>query len=221
MPLDALSASGASTTSAGLNKSKASIAENFDTFLSILTTQLKNQNPLEPLDTNQFTQQLVQFTSVEQQLKTNEYLEALILANQSVGQTQATSFIGKTITSSGANSELSGGHAEWSYSLQNDAPKAYISIRDQSGRTLFSEQTSLGAGENTYVWDGVTSDGTSASDGTYSITIDARNEEGQYVPVSTQTTGVVDGVDFGSYEPILIVGGARVKMSSVNSVSAN
>src|SRR5215212_11938506 len=88
-------ASGVPTTSAANN---ATLAKNFDTFLSILTTQLKNQNPLEPLDTNQFTQQLVQFSSVEQQLKTNEFLEALVQANANSINSNAVSYIGKTIS---------------------------------------------------------------------------------------------------------------------------
>ena len=74
------SVSGTSATSgSGLANSRKTIADNFDTFLQLLTTQLKNQNPLDPLDTNQFTAQLVQFSGVEQQLKTNEFLEALLL----------------------------------------------------------------------------------------------------------------------------------------------
>src|SRR5919112_3505074 len=72
--------SGVPTTSAANN---ATLAKNFDTFLSLLTTQLKNQNPLEPLDTNQFTQQLVQFAGVEQQIKSNETLNSLLTSSKS------------------------------------------------------------------------------------------------------------------------------------------
>ncbi len=97
------------TTGAGsgaLSGSRTTIAQNFDTFLQILTTQLKNQNPLDPLDTNQFTAQLVQFTGVEQQLKTNEFLETLMLSSQNTAKSDAVSYIGKEVTSSGKTGEL-------------------------------------------------------------------------------------------------------------------
>src|SRR6187402_248688 len=102
----AVSSVGSSSGGSALASSRQTIAQNFDTFLQLLTTQLKNQNPLDPLDTNQFTQQLVQFTGVEQQLKTNEFLEAMMLANQNSGKSNAVGYIGKTITASGVKSEL-------------------------------------------------------------------------------------------------------------------
>src|SRR4051812_26257456 len=91
--------------------SRAGIADNFDTFLTILTTQLKNQNPLDPMDTNQFTQQLVQFTGVEQQLKTNTFLEALMNASQNSTNTDAVSYIGKEVTAAGTKANLAAGGA--------------------------------------------------------------------------------------------------------------
>ncbi|UXN75119.1 hypothetical protein N8D56_09525 [Devosia sp. A8/3-2] len=104
------SVSGSSNTSA-LSGSRATIAENFDTFLNILTTQLRNQNPLDPLDTNQFTAQLVQFTGVEQQLKTNQFSESLLQSTQSSSKTDAVSYIGKQVTAAGTTAQLKDGGA--------------------------------------------------------------------------------------------------------------
>ena len=70
------------------------LAGNFQAFLTLLTTQLQNQNPLDPLDTNQFTQQLVEFASVVQQLKTNDSLSTLVSLQQTAQSTQALSFVG-------------------------------------------------------------------------------------------------------------------------------
>src|ERR671920_543149 len=105
-------ASGVPTTSAANN---ATLAKNFDTFLSLLTTQLKNQNPLDPLDTNQFTQQLVQFAGVEQQLKTNDQLASMLSLQQTAQSTQALTFVGKTalVTGSTAHLSNSAGGATW------------------------------------------------------------------------------------------------------------
>src|SRR5690606_23284274 len=112
----------------GSAMSRSGIADNFDTFLLLLTTQLQNQNPLEPLDTNAFTQQLVQFSSVEQQLKTNEFLQAMLAATQAGQSGQAVSYIGKTVTSSGAQAELRNGAAVWSYTASADAPNTVVTI---------------------------------------------------------------------------------------------
>src|SRR2546421_11292999 len=97
--------------------SKAVLAGNFDTFLKLLTTQLKNQNPLDPLDTNQFTQQLVSFAQVEQQLKANEQLTALVALQQTAQTTQALTFVGATVSVDGATARLANHQAQWSFTV--------------------------------------------------------------------------------------------------------
>src|SRR5215207_4106736 len=111
---DAISAA-ASTQAAGTASKvtdRATMAQNFDAFLLLLTTQLKNQSPLDPVDTNQFTQQLVQFASVEQQLKSNDTLNALLTSVRASTASTAASFVGMTVTADGATTRLSGGTAE-------------------------------------------------------------------------------------------------------------
>ena len=130
MAVDGIGSTGSSTAS--LTGSRG-IADNFDTFLQLLTTQLKNQNPLDPLDTNQFTQQLVQFTGVEQQLKTNEFLEALLLNTQTSYRADAVSYIGKEVTAAGSATRLQDGQATWSYELATDAAIARLEILDSTG----------------------------------------------------------------------------------------
>ena len=112
----------AANTANSLTSSRKSIADNFDTFLQLLTTQLKHQNPLDPLDTNAFTQQLVQFTGVEQQLKTNDFLAAMMASTQIASNSQAVGYIGKVVTASGVKSELVEGSAAWHFATAKDAP---------------------------------------------------------------------------------------------------
>jgi flagellar basal-body rod modification protein FlgD len=219
MTINALSSVGSANSS--LSGSRTSIADNFDTFLSLLTTQLKNQNPLDPLDTNQFTEQLVQFTSVEQQLKTNEFLEALITTTANSTATQIVNYIGKTVSSSTTVSELKGGTANWGFDAEQAAQHATFTIKDASGNVVYTETRPLEAGEGSFDWDGVTSTGATAPEGAYQITIDARDENGSVVPVSTEITGLVDGVDLSGDEPFLIIGKARISLSSVTSVSTS
>jgi len=200
--------------------SRKSIANNFDTFLTLLTTQLKNQNPMDPLDTNQFTQQMVQFTSVEQQLKTNEYLKTLTLSTQNSVNSEAVAYIGKEITAQGSATQLVNSNATWNYSTGRDAAKATFSVRDTAGNVVYTETKSLDAGQNKFTWNGRSSTDAQMPDGEYSITIDARDAKGAYIPVSTEMAGVVSSVELSGSEPILVVGGAKVKLSSVTSVTA-
>ena len=209
--------SGSSNTSA-LSGSRSTIAENFDTFLSILTTQLKNQNPLDPLDTNQFTQQLVQFTGVEQQLKTNEFLEALLLNTQNTGRSDAVSYIGKEVTASGETAELKDGGAYWAYNAETNVANATVTIKNAAGSVVYTENGSLNSGNGAFLWDGVGTDGSTQPDGVYTIEIKGTNLAGNTVKISTSSVGVVTAVDFSGTEPMLTVGQNKVALSDVTSI---
>lgn len=215
MAIDTISAV---TTGSSLNNSNSTIAENFDTFLGLLTTQLQNQNPLDPLDTNQFTSQMVEFTSVEQQLKTNEYLEALTLSNAATTYTQSVSFIGKEVTAAGSTTELVDSSATWSYSSDRDAPNSVVSILDSAGNSVYTETADLGSGDGQFQWDGRDSSGNQLPDGTYTINIDARDDIG-VIPMSTSTTGIVTAVELSGNQPVLVIGNSRISMTDITSVA--
>lgn len=215
-----MAVSGVSNTStSSLATSRSTIADNFDTFLSILTTQLKNQNPLDPMDTNAFTQQLVQFTGVEQQLKTNSFLETLMLAGQNTAKSDAVSYIGKEVTSSGKTGELSGSNAAfWAYSADANAASATITIKDAQGTTVYSQTGPLSAGPGTFRWDGMGTDGSLKPNGVYTIDIQGRDSSGQNVKISTASIGIVTAVDFTGDVPVLTVGSRKVTITDVTDV---
>ena len=119
-----VSAAAAKGSTASTAAKQPMIAQNFDSFLMLLTTQLKNQSPLDPLDTNQFTQQLVQFASVEQQLRSNETLSALLSSAKNSTTSNAANFIGLQVTADGATTRLSGGKAEWAINPARSASQA-------------------------------------------------------------------------------------------------
>src|SRR5436305_10023249 len=145
----------------------STLAGNFQTFLTLLTTQLQNQNPLDPLDTNQFTQQLVQFAGVEQQLKTNDQLTSLISLQKTAQSTQALGFVGKTAIVDGKTATLANGQAVWDLSLPADAT-VHMSITNTTGQTVFAADIAVNAGSNQpFGWDGKGSDGTQWPDGKY------------------------------------------------------
>ncbi|KQX40411.1 hypothetical protein ASD04_07240 [Devosia sp. Root436] len=212
------SVSGNSNTSQVAN-SRATIADNFDTFLNILTTQLKNQNPLDPLDTNQFTQQLVQFSGVEQQLKTNEFLETLMLSSQNTAKSDAVSYIGKEVTSSGKTGELTDDSAVfWAYSANANAANATVTIKDANGQVVYTETGPLKAGPGTFRWDGMGSDGNLKPNGIYTVDIQGKDANGKDVKISTASIGLVTAVDFTSDVPVLTVGSRRVAITDVTDV---
>ena len=208
---------GSSSSSSSTAVDRQTMAGNFDTFLQLLTTQLKNQNPLDPLDTNQFTQQLVQFSGVEQQLKTNDFLASLVTANANTTNSNAVGYIGKTVTASGVRSELVNNKAQWNFNLK-DAATVTVNIKDANGNTVYTERGVMQAGAGTFTWDGTDSQGNTQPAGTYSISMQAVSGEGKSVNISTETTGVVTGVDFTGSEPVLLVGSSRLNLSGVTSV---
>jgi len=195
----------------------ARIADNFDQFLQLLTTQLKNQSPLDPLDTNQFTQQLVQFASVEQQIKTNDNLTSLLTANKTANLTNALGFVGANVTADGTTTSLQNGTATWKI----NAPKtgsATITIKDKSGNEVYSAARVLTAGDQSFVWNGRTTSGANAPAGQYTIVVAAKDAAGQAMSIKSEITGKVDNVDVTSEVPVLKIGEISVPMTSVKSI---
>jgi flagellar basal-body rod modification protein FlgD len=205
------------TGGATANTSAGRIADNFDQFLQLLTTQLKNQSPLDPLDTNQFTQQLVQFASVEQQIKTNDSLTSILTANKVTGLTTAMGFVGARITADGTTSALKEGSATWQLNAAR-AGNATITVLDANGNEVYSAQKTLTAGDQTFSWNGVGSNGTAAPDGKYTIVVAAKDANGEVMTVKSEISGTVDGVDVTGDIPVLDVGGILIPVTSVKSV---
>src|SRR4030095_7898978 len=187
------SATGTSPSkTAGVTTKSASdattIANNFETFLTLLTTQLKNQNPLEPLDTHQFPQQLVQCTQVEQQMKMNTQLASLISIEQMAQSTAAMAYLGSTATVDGPTAKLESGPAKWSFAPDRPAA-ATINIKDSKGALVYSGDFAVNAGQQNFVWDGRGNSGTKYPDGNYTLTISAKDTSGNSVAIGTEVSG--------------------------------
>ncbi len=217
MDLNGLSAIGSLGQAA---QSQQTIAGNFDAFLNLLTTQLQNQNPLEPLDTNEFTAQLVQFSSVEQSIQANKNLEQLVALSLTTAFNNAVGYIGKTVGAAGSVTQLANGVATWNYSIPADSPETTITIRDAAGATVFTETKAIGAGDGAYTWDGRLENGTQAPDGAYSIEFAASDTEGNAVTVTTDIEGVVESIDMTGVEPVLTVNGSQINLSSVKTIKS-
>ncbi len=194
------------------------LAGNFQTFLSLLTTQLQNQNPLDPLDTNQFTQQLVEFASVEQQLKTNDQLTSLVSLQQTAQSTQALTFVGKTAVVDGSSTSLTNSKATWELNVPSDS-NLTVNITNSAGQTVFTGKYSASKGDNQpFSWNGKGNDGVQYPDGKYTLTATATDASGNAVGVSTQIQGVVSSVDLTQSPPLLSINGQSYTVSQVKSI---
>jgi flagellar basal-body rod modification protein FlgD len=223
----AASASSNSSSSSSANSanspssSSQQLAGNFDEFLQLLTTQLQNQNPLDPVDTDQFTQELVEFASVEQQIDMNTNMQTLISEQQTTEATSALQLVGSTVTVSGDTAPLSnatGTSATWSLTTTTPATGT-VTITSSAGSTAYTGTVSLNAGTQSYTWNGQGTNGQTWPDGNYTLTITATGASGQSVNVSTQTQGTVSSVDTSSNPPTLTVNGQTVQISNVTSIT--
>jgi flagellar basal-body rod modification protein FlgD len=204
----------ASNTAAANPTASSQLAGNFNQFLKLLTTQLQHQDPLSPLDPNQFTQELVQFSSVEQQIQMNTGLNTLISLQQNAQTTSALGFLGHTVVINGNVAQLDKGQATWNYSV-NKPSTAAISVSDSTGKIVYSTTQTVQPGPQTFTWNGQTSTGNQLTDGSYTISITAADANGQSVAVATQTQGTVSGVDVSKSPPLLTVNGQSYPLSQI------
>src|SRR5580704_8747422 len=131
----------AATNAAASNSADSATQQltgNMNTFLQLLTTQLQNQDPMNPMDSNAFTQQLVEFSQVEQQINTNSNLQTLISLQQGGSASNAVSYLGKTVTVSNGNASLMGGAATWKYGLGAQSTATTLTITNSSGQVVYS-----------------------------------------------------------------------------------
>jgi flagellar basal-body rod modification protein FlgD len=203
-----------SSTASSVGVDEKTIAGNFTTFLQLLTTQLKNQNPLDPLDTNQFTAQLVQFAQVEQQLKQNDQLATLVSLQQTAQNTQALAFVGEKVGIKGATTALTNGRATWNLNVPKDATGT-VTISSATGQQVLTGNYSMSAGTQPFTWDGKDSSGLQWPDGNYTISITAQDANGQPVSVPTEIEGLVDSVDLTQSPPTLSVNGQNYTLNQI------
>src|SRR3954463_4797449 len=211
----AVSSKNPTASAAGLDKD--TIAGNFQTFLTLLTTQLKNQNPLDPLDTNQFTAQLVQFAQVEQQLKSNTQLGTLVSLQQTAQNTAALNFVGQKVDVAGATTALTNGTATWQMSVPKPAT-ATITIKSATGQQVFSGNYALNAGTKPFTWDGKDASGLQWPDGSYTISVTAQDASGQPISVPTEIEAVVDSADLTQTPPVLSIAGQDYTLDKIKRV---
>jgi flagellar basal-body rod modification protein FlgD len=196
------------------------LAGNFQTFLTLLTTQLQNQDPLSPMDSNQFTQQLVEFSQVEQQINTNDNLKTLIGQGSNQTGAYAVSYLGKAVTVTNGKAPLANGQAIWNYNLDAAAAQTVLAVTDANGQTVFAGPGETTAGHHVFNWDGKSNNGAQLPDGTYKLTVSAAAGDGTTVQNEVSTAGVVSEVDMTGGTPQLMIGPMEISLSDVAGVAS-
>ena len=211
---------GSSSATTSTATAQARLSNNFDTFLQLLTTQLKNQDPTQPMDANQFTQQLVQFAGVEQQLKTNDSLAQLVALEQTTQATQALGFVGKTALVDGSTATMTNSVATWHLNVPTDST-VDITVANSTGQTVFTGKYSSAAGTDIpFTWNGMGNDGTQWPDGKYTISATGKDVANNNVGIAAQVQGLVSSVDLTQSPPLLTIDGASYTLSQVKSIIA-
>jgi flagellar basal-body rod modification protein FlgD len=188
-------------------------------FLNLLTTQLQNQDPTNPMDAGQFTQQLVEYSQVEQQISTNATLSTISNSLSVSNATSMLSYVGQTVTADGSQTTLQNGNAQWSFSLDR-AATATVNVLDSSGNVVYSQTSPYASGANTFTWNGQGTGGSTEPAGTYTISVTGQDSSGNAATVTTAVTGTVTGVDFSSGQPYLNINGSKVSVWSVSTVGS-
>jgi flagellar basal-body rod modification protein FlgD len=192
----------------------ASLTNNFNDFLSLLTTQLKNQDPTSPMDTNQFTSQLVQFTAVSQQIETNKTLGQLLTASQAQQLSQASALVGKSVSFTGGTLPLQNGAAAVNFQATG-AQQVQVMVADSSGTIVRSDTVQAADGDNNWTWDGKNSSGKQLTDGAYTVSV-----TGTGTTVPFQAIGIVTGAEQTNGTVQLQFGNAAVTFDKVVSLAA-
>jgi flagellar basal-body rod modification protein FlgD len=219
-PTTASSTSAATTNaSAVATGSRDSIAGDFSSFLTLLTTQLKYQDPLSPMDTTQFTQQLAMFANVEQTANVNTNMKNLISVTQGSQAAAAINYIGKTVQVENPTGTLENGEAKYTYSLAGKSAATALVITNSLGRTVYSTTGETSSGSHTFAWNGKDKDGNDLPPGNYTLSVSAVDKDGAQINTTVGTLGTVVGIDSSTDGTInVVVNGIEVPLSRVVSV---
>ncbi|WP_029008766.1 flagellar hook assembly protein FlgD [Azospirillum halopraeferens] len=209
------------TTGAAASADRSRTTVDYDSFLKLLTAQLRNQDPLAPMDATQFMTQLAQLSTVEQAMRTNDTLNQVLDTLKSSGMRMDMAFLGRTVEAASDTLTLSGGSGTMAYTVAGAPATIRIEVLDENGRTVHSAAAPAGgSGRRTFTWDGRRSDGSTAPDGLYTVRITARDQNGGALETAGVITGTVAEVRTVDGETRFVLkGGATVTADAILSAS--
>ena len=192
-----------------------------DEFLRLFTAQLKYQDPLNPLESKEFTAQLAQFSSLEQLIKINSNFDNLMKQQENLNQTFASNLIGRAVRAIGDRLRYKGQPVEFSYEVKEPVNSLNINIYNDAGELVKSvEFGPMDVGKRNYIWDGTNNSGSQVSEGIYRVDVIGINKQGQPVEVSTEVDSLITGVQLNDGSISLILeNGSRVSLAEIKTIT--
>jgi len=204
------------STKAGQDQKK--LKDDLNQFLNLLVSQLQNQDPLDPMDASEFTNQLVQFSSVEQQIQTNANLEKQIAAQQNTQAATMVNYLDKVVEAKGSEFYLLNNQAVATYTLPAGVETNTLTVQDASGKTMFTVKGETDVGLHRIGWDGSKNDGTVAPDGAYTLVVSAKDADGNLMPVEQTVFGYVTSTGVKNGNVSVTMGDVETDMTNIISV---
>lgn len=192
-------------------------------FLSLLCTQLENQSPLDPMDAQTFTSQLVQYAGVEQQIQVNDKLDSVLSKLDSFSFSSGVGYLGHAVEASGDTLSVDSSGSvggSWKYTLPSEASSVTLTVTNSDGTVVWSGSGDTASGSHTLTWDGKDSNGYAVAAGDYTLSVSATSSSGSSITASTAITGTVTGVDSSSGSTVFEIGATEVSMSDVTRLLA-
>lgn len=199
-------------------KSGRELQEDLNRFLNLLVTQLQNQDPLDPMDANEFTSQLVQFASVEQQIYQNANLEKLLAATENRQVAAMVNYLGRVAEVSGNMLPLEEGTARATYTLSERVAATTLAVKDATGQVVFVAPGESGSGQHRFTWNGKDTSGRALPEGTYSLEVSAKRRDGTSADVAQTAFGRISGAAVEDGQVMLFMGALAVPMDDVLSI---
>ena len=221
MTVSATTSSTTATTAATTTAATASTSLTSSDFMTLLVSELQNQNPLDPTSTTDFVNQLASYANFDSQTTLNSNMSALTTSFNSLMTLNSVNYIGHTVEATGDTGTLQNGEIEYGYSLTAAATDVKLTVSDSSGNAVWTGTGTKTSGDNSFTWDGTKTDGTKLDDGgEYTLSVTATDATGASVYDSTTVSGTVTSVDFSSSTLQLLIGKTSVSSANVLGVTS-
>ena len=201
----------ATSTIPSTGEARQTLAQTYDTFLSLLTSQLRNQDPLNPVDSTEFTGQLVSYSMVEQQIATNDTLGNLIQITSASAGSALASYLGQTGEFDTATAASEGGPVEWLWATSEGAETVELSVVDErTGRTVHAQSVAASSEPQSFVWAPPT-----GQSGQYTLVVNPKDARGEATGSAVRVRAPITGIDFSGTEPRLETGSGVIPFQAL------
>jgi len=213
----------ASTTTTSSSTSTSTLSADYDMFIQLLCAQLENQDPLDPTDATEFTNQLVQYANLEQQMATNDKLDEVLSSIDLMSMSSGVGYMGHTVEAEGDTISVQDDgtvDAAWVYSLDSAATDVTLTVTDEDGNVVWEGSGDAAKGRNDFTWDGKDSDGNTVEGGAYTLTVEATDADGAAIGSTTYVSGKVTGVTSSDGTTILELGEMGITLDAITRLAS-